>query len=199
MKRDIFKHLSPVPRLAARILEKLDWWGGQMTKRELERKLSAHKELLWKQAWEHLISTGSIEVKAWGAAVSRSSPANKSPKTSKPVPSKSDRSARDQTGLDPNGSKRVCPSFASATAMLDPLSIRKIRTGRKESRYCANWRRTGSLRGSDPMLDLSEYVDMPRIMGQIEIFAVFHECRQRGRKRGTRIFLVFKRRSCPSV
>src|SRR3982751_51348 len=67
MKRDIFKHLSPVPRLAARILEKLDWWGGQMTKRELERKLSAHKELLWKQAWEHLISTGSIEVKAVGS------------------------------------------------------------------------------------------------------------------------------------
>ena len=64
----LFDHIgSPVARLAAHILERLDSFDGTITKRELQRRLNAHKYPLWKRAWELLISYRCIEVTPLGA------------------------------------------------------------------------------------------------------------------------------------
>ena len=63
MPQSLFRHIaSPVERLAAHILERLDYFGGSLSKRELQRKLNSHKYPLWGAAWELLISNRCIEV-----------------------------------------------------------------------------------------------------------------------------------------
>lgn len=59
-----FSHLNPVERLAAQIIDRLDCLGSQTTKRALERSMSAHKRLSWKQAWELLIQKKCIRLTA---------------------------------------------------------------------------------------------------------------------------------------
>jgi len=63
MKRE-FSHLTPVERLAAQIIDRLDCLGSQMSKRELERAMSAHKRPLWKEAWAMLIRKKCIRLTA---------------------------------------------------------------------------------------------------------------------------------------
>jgi hypothetical protein len=50
-----FSHLNPVERLAAQIIDRLDWLGGQTTKRSLERSVSAHKPYYLQDAWELIL------------------------------------------------------------------------------------------------------------------------------------------------
>jgi hypothetical protein len=68
MTQSLFGHIpSATARLAAHILERLDYFGGEMTKRELQRKLNSHKYPLWQRAWEMLISRNCIEVTPLGS------------------------------------------------------------------------------------------------------------------------------------
>jgi hypothetical protein len=63
MKRE-FSHLTPVERLAVQIIDRLDRFGSQTTKRTLERSMSAHKRPLWKDAWGMLIRKECIRLTA---------------------------------------------------------------------------------------------------------------------------------------
>jgi len=62
MRPDLFDHLSPIPRMAGKIIDRLEFWGGQMTKRTLERRMNANKHPLWKDAWAMLLAKGYIHV-----------------------------------------------------------------------------------------------------------------------------------------
>ena len=57
-------HLTPVERLAAQIIDRLDRFGGQTSKRALERSMSAHKRPLWQEAWDMLIRKKCIRLTA---------------------------------------------------------------------------------------------------------------------------------------
>src|SRR5437879_4672478 len=66
MKRSLFEHLPPEQRLAARILDTLDWNEGKLTKRKLERRLNAAKYTYWSKAWSMLLDKGCIRVTPMG-------------------------------------------------------------------------------------------------------------------------------------
>lgn len=63
MRPDPFDHLSPINRVAGKILERLEYWGGQMTKRTLERRMNANTYPPWKDALAMLLAKGYIEVR----------------------------------------------------------------------------------------------------------------------------------------
>jgi hypothetical protein len=65
MQRHMFDHLRPRDRLAARILDRLDWWGS-MSKRQLERRMNAWKHPLWTEAWEMLVARKCIRLRSVG-------------------------------------------------------------------------------------------------------------------------------------
>ena len=61
MRRE-FSHLNPVEQLAAQIIDRLSCLGGQVTKRELERSMSAHKRPYWPDAWDLLLERVCIQL-----------------------------------------------------------------------------------------------------------------------------------------
>jgi len=61
MRRE-FSHLQPTEYLAAQIIDRLNLYGSKMTKRKLERLMSAHKRPEWREAWELLIRTRCIRL-----------------------------------------------------------------------------------------------------------------------------------------
>jgi hypothetical protein len=61
MKRILFDHLEPRPRLAARTLHVLDWHGA-LSKRALERKMNASKYPFWDEAWQMLMEKKCIQL-----------------------------------------------------------------------------------------------------------------------------------------
>jgi hypothetical protein len=62
MGRREFSHLEPVERLAAQIIERLNYLSSRKTKRELERSMSAHKRPYWPEAWELLLERECIKL-----------------------------------------------------------------------------------------------------------------------------------------
>jgi hypothetical protein len=51
-------------RLATEIIDRLNCFGSRMSKRNLERKMSAHKRPWWREAWELLVRTNCIQLTA---------------------------------------------------------------------------------------------------------------------------------------
>ncbi|HEX6501647.1 MAG TPA: hypothetical protein VF011_00270 [Terriglobales bacterium] len=60
--KDLFIHLPPVERQAAKILDRLYHLGGECSKRHLARSMSAHKKPLWPFAFDFLVQRGHVRL-----------------------------------------------------------------------------------------------------------------------------------------
>jgi hypothetical protein len=66
-RKTFFDHLPLLEKMAAQIVDRLDHLGGQCSKRQLARSMSAHKKPMWPSAFEFLARRGYVRLTAVGS------------------------------------------------------------------------------------------------------------------------------------